>query len=46
MDIEGSSPEVKLPRLEADHSPPSDAKVENGGAISPLPIRLRGVVSN
>jgi hypothetical protein len=30
------SPVVKRPRLEADHLPPSNAKVKNGGAIHPL----------
>jgi hypothetical protein len=30
-------PEVKRPGREADHSPPSNAEVENGGAIRPLP---------
>jgi hypothetical protein len=32
-----SSPEVKRPGREADHSPLSGAEVKNGGAISPLP---------
>jgi hypothetical protein len=27
---------MKLPGLEADHSPPSSAEVKNGGAIPPL----------
>jgi hypothetical protein len=31
---------VKLPRREADHSPPSSAKFKNGGAITPLPMSL------
>jgi hypothetical protein len=31
---------------EADHSPPSSAKVKNGEAIPPLPLRLHGVVLN
>jgi hypothetical protein len=31
---------------EGDHSPPSNAKVKNGGAIPPLPIHLNGVVLN
>jgi hypothetical protein len=31
------SPEVKLPELEADHSPPSSAEVKNGGAVPSLP---------
>jgi hypothetical protein len=30
-------PEVKRPECEADHSPPSSAEVENGGATPPLP---------
>jgi hypothetical protein len=33
----GSSPEVKLPGREADHSPPASDEVKNGGAILPLP---------
>jgi hypothetical protein len=45
--IQGAiSPEVKWPGCEADHSPPSNAKVKNGGAIHPLPICLRGVMLN
>jgi hypothetical protein len=28
-------PHVKLPEREADHSPPSNAEVKNGGAITP-----------
>jgi hypothetical protein len=31
------SPAVKRQVREADHSPPSNAEVKNGGAISPLP---------
>jgi hypothetical protein len=31
------SPGVKRPGREADHSPPSSAKVKKGGAIHPLP---------
>jgi hypothetical protein len=31
------SPGLKRSRREADHSPPSMAKVKNGGAIPPLP---------
>lgn len=31
------SPGLKWPGHETDHSPPSRAKVENGGAIYPLP---------
>jgi hypothetical protein len=29
---------VKQPGREADHSPPSSAKVQNGRAVPPLPI--------
>jgi hypothetical protein len=32
------SPRVKRSRREADNSPPSSAKVKNGGAILPLPL--------
>jgi hypothetical protein len=32
------SPGVKLARREADHSPPANAEVKNGGTISPLPF--------
>jgi hypothetical protein len=35
---------VKRPGREADHSPPSSAEVRNGGAIPPLPIRLREIL--
>jgi hypothetical protein len=38
--------EVKLPRHEADHAPPSVAEVKNGGAIPPLPMHLCVVVLN
>jgi hypothetical protein len=31
------SPGVKRPGRQADHSPPSSAKVKNGGATPPLP---------
>jgi hypothetical protein len=31
------SPGVKRTGREADHSPPTSAKVKNGGAIPPLP---------
>jgi hypothetical protein len=41
-----ASSEVKRPVRESDHSPPSSAEVKNGGAIPPLPIRLRGVMLN
>jgi hypothetical protein len=37
---------VKRPGSEADHSPPSSAEIKNGGAISPLPTHLYGVVLN
>jgi hypothetical protein len=30
------SPGVKWPGCEADHSPPSNAKMKNGGTIHPL----------
>jgi hypothetical protein len=33
------SPGVKQQALEADHSPPSDARVKNGGAIPPLSLK-------
>jgi hypothetical protein len=38
------SPGVKRPGREADHSPPSSAKVKNAGAIPPLLIYLHGIV--
>jgi hypothetical protein len=31
---------------EADHSPPLSVEVKNGGAITPLTIRLHGVLLN
>jgi hypothetical protein len=34
---------VKRSGREADHSPPSSAKVKNGGNITPLHIRLHGM---
>jgi hypothetical protein len=37
---------VKRPGREVDHSPPSSAKVKNGGDIPPLPIRLHDIVLN
>jgi hypothetical protein len=37
---------AKQQECEADHSPPSSAKVKNGGAMPPLPIRLHGMVPN
>jgi hypothetical protein len=39
----GFSPGVKLPGLEADHSPPSIAEVKNNGAIHPLNYLSKGV---
>jgi hypothetical protein len=36
MDTGASSPEVKRPGSDADHSSPSSAEVKNGGAIPPL----------
>jgi hypothetical protein len=38
------SPEVEWDVREADRSPPSVAKLKNGGAIPPLPIHIYGVV--
>jgi hypothetical protein len=38
-----SFPETKPPVREPDHSPPSDAEVENGGAIRPLPGAFHGM---
>jgi hypothetical protein len=38
MDTGAISPEIKKLVPETDHSPPSSAKVKNGGAIPPLPI--------
>jgi hypothetical protein len=31
------SPKVKQPGREADHQPPSNVEIKNGGAIPPLP---------
>jgi hypothetical protein len=31
---------------EASHSPPSNAEVKNGAALTPLPICLHGTVLN
>jgi hypothetical protein len=39
-------PGVKRQGREDDHSLPSSAEVKNGKTISPLPIRLHGVVIN
>jgi hypothetical protein len=36
-------PGVTRLERETDHSPPSSAKVKNGGAILPLPHSLQGV---
>jgi hypothetical protein len=38
MDTGGSFPGVKRPGSEADHSPPSNAEVENGKAIRVHPL--------
>jgi hypothetical protein len=40
------APRVKRPEREADHSPPSNAKVKNGGATPPLSMRLNRAVLN
>jgi hypothetical protein len=40
------SPGLKRTEREADHSPPSDAEIKNGGIILPLPINLHGVMLN
>jgi hypothetical protein len=40
------SPGVKRLGREADHSPPSSAEIENGGAIPPLSTRFHDVVLN
>jgi hypothetical protein len=37
---------IQRPVREADHSHPSYAEDRNGGAISPFPIRLHGVMLN
>jgi hypothetical protein len=37
---------VKWSGHEVHHSPPSTAKVKNGGTIPPLPIGLHGIVLN
>jgi hypothetical protein len=36
----------KQQRHEADHTPPSSAKVKNGGAITAIPLCLHGMVLN
>jgi hypothetical protein len=33
-------PEIKQPRREADHSPPSSAEAKNGGVIPPFPTEI------
>jgi hypothetical protein len=40
------SPGVERPGRQADHSPPSSAEVENGGAVPLLSLRLHGAVLN
>jgi hypothetical protein len=40
------SPGVKRQGLEADHSSPSSAEVNSGGAALPSPTRLHGAVLN
>jgi hypothetical protein len=40
------SPVVKRSGLEADHSPPSNAEVKNGGVYLHSGIRLHGVMLN
>jgi hypothetical protein len=42
---ENLSPRVKRPGREADHSPPSSAKVKNSEAILYSPMRLYGLES-
>jgi hypothetical protein len=43
----GSSPEVKWPGRESDHSPPSSAEVKNTWGYTSTPsIRIHGVVFN
>jgi hypothetical protein len=47
MGTRGSFPWVKRPEREADHSPPSSAKVKNAWSYtSTHHIRLHGVVLN
>jgi hypothetical protein len=41
-----TSPGVKRPECEADHSPTSGTEVKYGGAIPPLSVRLHGVALN
>jgi hypothetical protein len=40
------SPGVTRQGREADHSPPSNAEVKNGGATPPFPLCLHGIVLN
>jgi hypothetical protein len=42
---EGLFPGIKQPEHEANHSPPSNDKVKNGGAMPPLQ-HLQGTVLN
>jgi hypothetical protein len=42
----GGSPKIKRQRNEAEHSPPSSAGDNNGGAIPPLPIYLHILMLN
>jgi hypothetical protein len=43
--VSGSvSPVIKQPGHDADHSPPSSAKVKSGGAIQTLPICFQVIV--
>jgi hypothetical protein len=46
VDTEGSTPGVKQQVHEADHSPPSNAKVRNGCVTPPFPHTLIDVVIN
>jgi hypothetical protein len=39
-------PGVKRQGREANHSPPSNTEVKNGGAVPPFPMHLHGVVLN
>jgi hypothetical protein len=41
---EAFSPRVKWSGLEADHLPPSNTKIKNGGAILPLHLTLSSCV--
>jgi hypothetical protein len=37
---------IKRPGRESDHAIPSSTEVKNGGTITPLPIRINGVMFN